>query len=53
MGQGPQSCQKWKKSKKLFKGYLVDKNLRLAAAAYEPVQKNKVTPGIAGSLIYE
>ena len=40
------------KSKKLFKIYRVDKNLRLvaAAAAYEPVQKLKVTLGIPGWL---
>ena len=39
------------KVKKLFKSYRVDKNLRAAAAAaaaYEPVQKHKVTPGIPG-----
>ena len=29
----------------LFKSYGVNKNLR-PAAAYEPVQKHKVTPGI-------
>ena len=54
IGQGQQSCQKWKKSKKLFKSYRVDKNLRppAAAAAYEPVQKHKVTPGIPGWLNY-
>ena len=36
----------------LFKSYRVDKNLRpaAAAAAYEPVQKHKVTPGIPGWL---
>ena len=48
-GQGQQSCQKWKKSKKLFKSYRVNKNLRPAVAvaeaaaqatAYEPVQKH-------------
>ena len=57
MGQGQQSCQKWNKSKKLFKSYRVNKNLRPAAvaaaapsAAYEPVQKHKVTPGIPGWL---
>ena len=50
IGQGQQSCQKWKKSKKLLKSYRVDKNLRPAAAAYEPVQKHKVTPGILGWL---
>ena len=47
---GQQSCQKWKKSKKLFKSYRMNKNLRLvaavAAATYELVQKHKVTPGI-------
>ena len=53
--QGQQSCQKWKKSKKLLKIYRVDKKLRpvaaaAAAAAYEPVQKHKVTPGIPGWL---
>ena len=37
IGQGQQSCQKWKKSNKLFKSYRVNKNLR--PAAYEPVQK--------------
>ena len=36
-GQGQQSCQKWEKSKKLFKSFRMDKNLRLAAD--EPVQK--------------
>ena len=63
-GQGQQLCQKWKKSKKLFKSYRVNKNLRPAAepaaepaaaaaapaAAYEPVQKHKVTPSILGWL---
>ena len=49
-GQGQQLCQKWKKSKKLFKSYRVDKNLRPVAAAYEPVQKHKVTPSILGWL---
>ena len=52
-GQGQQSCQKWKKSKKLFKSYRVNKNLRpvaAPAAAYESVQKHKVTPGIPGWL---
>ena len=56
IGQGQQSCQKWKKSKRLFKRYRVNKNLRPAAAAaaataaavYEPVQKHKVIPGIPG-----
>ena len=50
MGQGQQLSQKWKKSKKLFKSYCVNKNLRpvaaaaaAAAAVYEPVQKHKVT----------
>ena len=41
------------KSKKLFKSYRVNKNLwpaAAAAAAYEPVQKHKVTPGIPGWL---
>ena len=53
MGQGQQSCQKWKKSKKLFKSSRVDKNLRPPpAVAYEPVQKHKVTPGIPGWLNY-
>ena len=28
LGQGQQLCQKWKKSKKLFKSYRVDKSLR-------------------------
>ena len=37
--------------KRLFKSYRVNKNLRpaaaaAAAAAYEPVQKHKVTPGM-------
>ena len=53
IGQGQQSCQKWKKSKKLFKSYRVDKNLQqpaAAAAADKPVQKHKVTPGIPGWL---
>ena len=35
--------------KKLFKSYRVNKNLR-PAAAYEPVQKHKVTPRIPGWL---
>ena len=45
---------KWKKFKKLFKSYGVNKNLRpavAAAAAYEPVQKHKVTPVYRGDLI--
>ena len=55
---------KWKKSKKFFKSYRVNKNLRPAAAAaaavaaaaapaaaYEPVQKHKVTPVYRGDLI--
>ena len=58
------TTQKWKKSKKLFKSYRVDKSLRPAvapggsitsdglAAAYEPVQKHKVTPGKPGLLYY-
>ena len=54
IGQSQQSCQKLKKSKKLFKSYPLDKNLRAAAAAaaaaYEPVQKHKVTPSIRGWL---
>ena len=53
MGQGQQSCQKWKKSKTLFKSYRVNKNLQVAAtavAAYEPLQKHKVTPGRTGWL---
>ena len=37
--QGQQSCQKSKKSRKLFKSYRVNKNQR-PAAAYEPVQKH-------------
>ena len=37
IGQGQQSCQKWQKSKKLFKNYRVDKNLRPAAVAAVPV----------------
>ena len=46
--------KKWKKSEKLFKSYRVNKNLWLAtAAAYEPVQKHKVTPGIPGWLNYQ
>ena len=48
MGQGQQSCQNWKKSKKLFKSYRVKNSV--AAAEYEPVQKHKVTPGILGWL---
>ena len=62
-GQGQQLCQKWKKSKKLFKSYRVNNNLQPAAepagepaaaagAAYEPVQKHKVTPSILGWLNY-
>ena len=52
MGEGQQLCQKWKKSKKLFKSYGVNRNLWPAAAAvYEPVQKYKVTPCIPGDLI--
>ena len=47
-GQGQQLCPKWKKSKKLFKGYRVNKNLRPPAPAYEQVQKHKVTPCIPG-----
>ena len=52
---GPAIVEKWQKSKKLFKSYRVNKNLRPAAAAaavaaYEPVQKYKVTPGIPGWL---
>ena len=43
------SRRKSPKSKKLFKSYRVDKNLR-PAAAYEPVQKHKVTPSIPGWL---
>ena len=42
IGQGQQSCQKWKKSKKFFKSYRVNKKLRPVAApavAYETVQK--------------
>ena len=38
----------------LFKSYLVNKNLRpaaAAAAAYEPVQKHKVIPVYRGDLI--
>ena len=46
-GQGQQSCQKWKKSKMLFKSYRVNKNLR-PAVAYEPVQKHKVHPVYRG-----
>ena len=55
MGQDQQPCQKWKKSKKFVKSYGVNKNLwsaTAAAAAYEPVQKHKVTPGIPGWLNY-
>ena len=37
-------------SKKLFRSYRTDKSLQLEAAAYEPVQKHKVTPGISGWL---
>ena len=43
-----------KEPKKLFKSYRVHKNLRPAAepaAAYEPVQKHKVTPVYRGDLI--
>ena len=42
--------EKWKKSKKLFKSYRVDKKLRPAAAAqaYEPVQKQKSHPRYTG-----
>ena len=47
---GPAIVEKWQKSKKLFKSYRVNKNLRLSAAAYEPVQKYKVTSGIPGWL---
>ena len=44
IGHGQQSCQKWKKSNKLFKSYRVNKNLQ--PGANEAVQKHKVTPGI-------
>ena len=41
-------------SQKLLKSYRVNKNLQppVAAAAYEPVQKHKVNPGIPGWLNY-
>ena len=50
-GQGQQLCHKRKKSKKLFKSYLVNKNLRpaaAAAAAYKPVQKHRSHPQYTG-----
>ena len=50
---GPTIVPKMKKSKKLLKSHRVNKNLQPAvaaepAAAYELVQKHKVTPGIPG-----
>ena len=42
---------KIKEIQKLLKSYCMNKNLQpaaAAAAAYEPVQKHKVTPGIPG-----
>ena len=52
LGQGQQSCQKWKKSKKLLKCYHVNKNLRLAAAAaYEPAKNIKSPPANQGDLL--
>ena len=47
-----ESNKKWKKSKKLFKSYRVNKNLRPAAAALAvPVQKLKLPPVYRGDLI--
>ena len=40
-----------KEKEKGVKSYRVDKSLRPVGAAYEPVQKYKVTPGILGDLI--
>ena len=48
MGQVHQSCQKWKKSEKLFGSYRVNKTL-WPAGAYEPVQKHS-HPSIPGWL---
>ena len=57
IGQGQLSCQKWKKSKKIFKSYRMNKSLQPAPApapalapAYEPVQKHKVIPVYRGDL---
>ena len=48
---GPTFVQKMKEIQKVVESYLVDKSLRpVAAAAYEPVLKHKVTPGIHGWL---
>ena len=46
---GPTIVPQVKEIKKKFKSYRVNKDLQ-PAAAYEPVQKHKVTPGIPGWL---
>ena len=52
IGQVHQSYQKWKKFKKLFRSFHVNKTLQpVAAAAYEPVQKHSQPPVYRGDLI--